>query len=168
MNWEAIGAIGEIVGAAGVIATLIYLAIQIRQNTIATNRAAVRDTVESNTTALASLLDEGVSELFIKGLKSLDSLSDVERYRFDNAFYQWVSSCEQAFIDKRDGIFAAESFLVYENAIVGYLLTPGGKQWWNERQAWFSLPFRTDVNTLCAKPTTEATTAGPVLSASDA
>ena len=50
----------------------------------------------------ASLLDEGVSELFIKGLKSLNSLSEVERYRFDNAFYQWVSSCEQAFVDKRE------------------------------------------------------------------
>ena len=33
MNWDAIGAIGEIVGAIGVIATLAYLAIQIRQNT---------------------------------------------------------------------------------------------------------------------------------------
>jgi hypothetical protein len=32
MNWDAIGAIGEIVGAIAVLATLIYLAIQIRQN----------------------------------------------------------------------------------------------------------------------------------------
>jgi hypothetical protein len=33
MNWEAIGAIGEILGALGVIGTLFYLALQIRQNT---------------------------------------------------------------------------------------------------------------------------------------
>ncbi len=32
MNWDAIGAIGEIVGALAVLATLIYLAVQIRQN----------------------------------------------------------------------------------------------------------------------------------------
>jgi hypothetical protein len=32
MNWDAIGAIGEIVGALAVLATLIYLAIQVRQN----------------------------------------------------------------------------------------------------------------------------------------
>ncbi len=30
MNWDAIGAIGEILGAAAVVATLVYLAIQIR------------------------------------------------------------------------------------------------------------------------------------------
>ena len=31
MNWDAIGAIGEIVGALAVLVTLIYLALQIRQ-----------------------------------------------------------------------------------------------------------------------------------------
>jgi hypothetical protein len=32
MNWEAIGAIGELVGGIAVIVTLIYLAIQVRQS----------------------------------------------------------------------------------------------------------------------------------------
>ncbi len=33
MNWEAIGAVGETVGALAVLVTLVYLAMQIRQNT---------------------------------------------------------------------------------------------------------------------------------------
>jgi len=33
MNWEAIGAIGEIVGALAVVITLVFLTIQLRQNT---------------------------------------------------------------------------------------------------------------------------------------
>ncbi len=33
MNWDAIGAIGEVLGALGVIATLIYLTTQLRLNT---------------------------------------------------------------------------------------------------------------------------------------
>jgi hypothetical protein len=32
VNWEAVGAIGEVFGAIGVIVTLAYLAMQIRQN----------------------------------------------------------------------------------------------------------------------------------------
>ena len=32
MNWEAIGAISEIIGAIAVVVTLIYLAVQVRQN----------------------------------------------------------------------------------------------------------------------------------------
>jgi hypothetical protein len=30
VNWEAIGAVGEILGAAAVVATLVYLALQVR------------------------------------------------------------------------------------------------------------------------------------------
>lgn len=32
MNWDAIGAIGEVVGALAVVISLVYLALQIRQN----------------------------------------------------------------------------------------------------------------------------------------
>ena len=42
MNWEAIGAVGEILGAAGVVATLLYLSIQTRNNTQATNAASAQ------------------------------------------------------------------------------------------------------------------------------
>ena len=31
MNWEAIGAIGEVFGGIAVLATLVYLAVQVRQ-----------------------------------------------------------------------------------------------------------------------------------------
>ena len=46
MNWEAIGAIGEIIGAIAVLATLLYLAQQIRQSNrfaIASNEIAIRN-----------------------------------------------------------------------------------------------------------------------------
>jgi len=47
MNWEAIGAIGEILGAAGVILTLGYLAFQIRAGTKATKAAAFQAVLQS-------------------------------------------------------------------------------------------------------------------------
>jgi hypothetical protein len=33
MNWDAISTIAEVVGAAAVVVSLIYLAVQIQQNT---------------------------------------------------------------------------------------------------------------------------------------
>jgi len=42
MNWEAIGAIGEILGATGVIATLGYLAVQIRHTGNATRMSTAQ------------------------------------------------------------------------------------------------------------------------------
>ena len=47
MNWDAAGAIGEIIGAIAVFLTLAYLAIQIRQNTNAVRTTALDSSVNS-------------------------------------------------------------------------------------------------------------------------
>ena len=51
MNWEAIGAIGELCGAAGVIVTLVYLSTQIRQN----SRALMAQGYDEKTRALREI-----------------------------------------------------------------------------------------------------------------
>ena len=63
MNWEAVGAVGEILGATAVVATLVYLAIQVRyaKNAAAdVNRLSravgVRETI-SKTVADSALAD---------------------------------------------------------------------------------------------------------------
>jgi hypothetical protein len=45
MNWNALGALGELVGGAVVI-TLIYLSAQTRQNTKAMRHASIRGVIE--------------------------------------------------------------------------------------------------------------------------
>ena len=60
MNWEAVGAVGEVLGAIGVIVTLVYLAVQIRQNT--------RAMEESRKLALAQayqLRADGLSDMMV-------------------------------------------------------------------------------------------------------
>lgn len=47
MNWEAIGAVANLFAALGVIATLIYLAMQIRQNTKAVRSSSIESLVHS-------------------------------------------------------------------------------------------------------------------------
>jgi len=39
MNWDAVTGVAELIGATGVIASLVYVGLQIRQNTIATQRS---------------------------------------------------------------------------------------------------------------------------------
>ena len=53
MNWEAIGAIGEITGATGVIISVAYLAIQIRKNTASLNADITMSYINSHLHALA-------------------------------------------------------------------------------------------------------------------
>ena len=69
MNWEAIGAIGSILGAVGVIGTLVYLAAQIRQNSMKT-RADIRQSLAEqqiqfiNSRAIDPFLREALEKVY--------------------------------------------------------------------------------------------------------
>ena len=45
MEWDALGAVAELMGAIGVIASLIYVGGQIKQNTRATRATSAREAV---------------------------------------------------------------------------------------------------------------------------
>jgi hypothetical protein len=82
MNWEAIGATGEIIGALVVFLTFVYLALQIRQNTHATRAAshhAVTDALNQLNLALAT--DEVVASIWVNGMNDRSSLTDIQRER---------------------------------------------------------------------------------------
>ena len=76
MNWDAVGAIAELAGAMGVILSLVYLAVQIRQNTgqmERTERAARGTAYQDLLTNLQSYLspvaaDAGLAEILRRGL----------------------------------------------------------------------------------------------------
>ena len=76
MNWEALGAIGELIGAVAVMATLIYLAIQIRQNTqqqekneLSSQAAAVNASAEALRDARRDIYqDSELSDIWVKGM----------------------------------------------------------------------------------------------------
>jgi len=57
MEWDAVGAIGEIVGAIAVVATLLYLAGQIRTAQVAGASAATYSAIESFSRWRSSILD---------------------------------------------------------------------------------------------------------------
>ncbi len=122
MTIMELGAIGEFVGAIAVVATLAYLAVQIRQNTRAmeeAERLALAQTYQMRADALQDMLvraadSEHIGPILTKltnvgypeDISSLDQLSANERGRFrqwqiaqqthwDNMFYQY----QQGFLD---------------------------------------------------------------------
>ncbi len=83
MNWEAIGVIANLLAALGVIATLIYLAIQIRQNNNQLRGSAtiaVYDYQRSITDTLTE--DQELYKIALRGNEDLDSLNPWEQQRF--------------------------------------------------------------------------------------
>ena len=103
MNWDAAGAIGEIVGALAVVMSLIYLASQIRIQNREAKISSVHDITEAFRLAITSFQDEQRAIVYTKALGDFDNLSEAERLQFismvqglmrvwEEAFYQYSES----------------------------------------------------------------------------
>ena len=69
MNWDAIAAVGELLGAFGVIATLMYLAVQIRQSSKVELAKSEREIMDSwNQVMTVWWGNPQVSDVAIRGL----------------------------------------------------------------------------------------------------
>ncbi len=87
MNWEAIGAIGEVGGAIAVVATLIYLARQIRESTQATRITAYHQATEQLwSVGVAVSKDSELAEILARTFAGgIDSLALPDRMRLEFA-----------------------------------------------------------------------------------
>ena len=82
MNWDALGAIGEIIGAFAVVISLIYLASQIRTQNKETRIASVHDISEAFRSGITSFQDAQRADVYTKALNSFDELTNSEKLQF--------------------------------------------------------------------------------------
>ena len=163
MDFAKLGALGEFISAIAVLITLIFLTLEMRRNSRLLIRANARQTASDSTKSLSEFLDKEVAELVRQGtIHGMSALDPSERYRFDLAFCVWLYPLEQAFADFRLGVYPADHLVGHENAICGFLGSPGGVEWWEERKVWFGPEFRTEVEALLNSNRAEGKTAGPV------
>lgn len=116
MNWDAIGAVGEIVGAGAVVASLVYLAVQIRTQNKETRLSAMHDISVGFREAILPFSAEDMSTILVKANADYDSLSDIEAQRIIVLMGQFFRAWEEAFIQNEEGRLDDRSW----NAILKY------------------------------------------------
>ncbi len=139
MNWDAVGAVAELAGALGVIASLAYLAVQIRQNTAQMERsaraargAAYQDVIGYMQGHLAPVgLDADASEIVRRGLQDIGSLGDAEHFRFNWIMGGQLNSWDNAFYQYKDGVVSRERWETMLRQIRWFLAAPGFRDWWD-------------------------------------
>lgn len=142
MNWDMIGALGEIVGAGGVIITLGYLASQIRasrrQAQLQAGREA-RDRVTDFVHIVAG--DAEVAQIWLRGTLEPDKLEPVEYVRFGALLMQLTTLFERVHHLALDG--EVDEYLTESNAATrrDIVSSPGYRAWFETRKHWFSPEF---------------------------
>ena len=149
MNWEAIGAVGEVLGALGVIATLGYLAVQIRQNTRSVRSAAYQAAVASSVAVAAMFASsETMSEAFSKGFREFEDLKGPERYRFGAYAYALFRSYENIFYQHAQGAIESDLWVGFHNMLQRDINETGFAAWWDRQRNVFSPEFQRYVDRL--------------------
>jgi hypothetical protein len=83
VNWEAISAIGQLVGALAVVISLIYLAREVRSNARATRHASMRSMSDALTRWAQQLSEHPhLRELYYRGIHDLESLEGADLVGF--------------------------------------------------------------------------------------
>jgi hypothetical protein len=127
MNWEAIGAVGEIIGASLIVATLLFLGRQMGQQSRADTAATTGSWLaDYNSMVLEILRDPGIAELIRQGLTDFEVLSPNDQMRFHTWMIAHLLSAQVMFFQLADGIMherMADQILPF-NAMM--LKTKGG------------------------------------------
>jgi len=147
MNWTAVGAVGELLAAAAVLVTLVYLARQVRQSNRQDMLNAYRHTYDSlNDWAMSLVQSEEISAITLRGRASYGGLNETERFRFDHVHMVLLNIIEAHYYQvQRTAMDEAYRRWALENldALVrGYLDFPGVREFWQGVQQFYEPAIR--------------------------
>ncbi len=129
MNWNAIGAISEALGAIGVVVTVAYLAFQIRQNTRSIE-GSTEQALMNLELSLSELLAQHAS-IFRRGCADIADLTPDENGVFEHLVTAVMSQMYSAFAQYRRNLVPHsvwETYLTEWEEV--YLKRPGFKHVW--------------------------------------
>ncbi len=142
MNWSAVSATAELLGAFAVVVSLIYLAAQVKANTRQARLEAARDlAVRVSEISIAIGSSREVGELFHRGGGEYGSLDAVDQLRFRALLNALFRGLEQQFHLRGQGALSDEEWTTVERIIMDFTSLPGVQQYFAERGQWYTEGF---------------------------
>ncbi len=143
MNWEAIATVAEIVGAAGVIASLIYLAVQIRQSTKVTRAETTKDLYLASRAAIMDIAANDALAKIWADIREFEDEDTGRRYAFYQSFFRLYelqyNLAGQGLLDKD----IAQSYMLIIRMFAGTKYFPG---YWQKARGEFNDSFAAYVD----------------------
>jgi hypothetical protein len=143
MDITTLAAWGELLGGIAVVVSLIYLALQIRQNSRLLRASGGSAAAQANfvfSTAIAQ--DEDLTRLYWDGLQDRADLTESDRRRFDMVISVAVAALQQQLSLAKDNLIDPDVWDSQIKAFQWVLRHQGALQWWNEYRGNSSDDFR--------------------------
>jgi len=135
MSFQDYGSMAELIAAVATVVTLLYLAVQLRQNTNLASGAAQREVMAPFQLNLDRVRTN--PQLVQKGLAQFDSLSLAEQHEFTMVINQFVNHLEQPLRMLNRGLETQDTVDVYGDICMAILQEPGGLELWERTKPLF-------------------------------
>src|SRR6201995_427022 len=154
MNWDAIVAISQLVAAVGVVLSLLFVGLQIKQNTRALQRTEHNSTMEQWTVIRQAIAqNRDIAELMTAGLQGERALDAADRLRLEQMLQENAWAAFHIWDRTQRGIFPKGTFEATGGAALCSLIrTTSGQTWWSSaKHVGFPPGFVSDVDAVLAK-----------------
>jgi hypothetical protein len=147
-----LAAIGQLAAALVGIPSLIYLAVQIREQTKERRQSAVHALTEQWGALTESLHNNPeMAAIFLRGAHSFGDLDAVSKLRFSAFFNRLLNIFEGMYFSHAQGILAESSWRAIERTMADLINYPGVQQWWETRRHWHTEEFDRVVRDIIAR-----------------
>ncbi len=124
MNWDAIGAIGEILGALAVVGSLIYVGRQFRHSSTHSLHSLYAQTVSNFSANPAN------ADVIFRGNNDPSQLTDAEQFHYTMMLHDLHNAVSVNWEQYQRGLINEEAKDRLLKVAAIYTSTPGGRAWW--------------------------------------
>jgi hypothetical protein len=142
MTLEEAAFVSQIVSAIAVAASLVFVGVQMRQNTKAVRASTSQAHSANYHEIVAHLIDGAFAEVWRRGAAEPSALTETERVQFlafASTLYRFY---EASRVQWQRGNLDDEHWHTIEQQAVSLAGLPGVKYWWTLRRQWHSAEFR--------------------------
>lgn len=147
MTLESIYFIGQTAAAIAIVVSLIYVGIQVKQNTLATLSASAQAYVSADNETVGLINSSPkLADVLHLGANGISALNGGDLIRF-MAFHDLLFISFQAYyLQWRRGTLDEALWMTYKQAVIDLLQQKGQQDWWAIRRHWFTPEFQDYVD----------------------
>lgn len=142
MTLSELSDLAQVLGAVAVIVSILYLALQIRQNTRAL-RLSVHHALSDSHSHYNILLAQNseLANLFRTGAADLAALSAEDRHQFDRLLWHVFIQIEDAYYHRQEGALPGPLSERFSKVLPTWLDQPGLRSWFESQKHVMSDDF---------------------------
>jgi hypothetical protein len=158
MDWQLAASISTVVQGIVVIVSVIFIWLQVRQQTKLAKIANAQSLVGLSSPFNMQLIqDRKMAELWINGAHEHGTYDDVDKYRYGNLLAWWLIFHENVYYQWINGLLDEYLYVAWNNDLKQFISNQHLELRWGQMNRYFQKEFRQHIDTLIEE--TLATTA---------